>query len=183
MTAIPWLLAVILRPVMRVGVGLVKAKAARTPRAHWKRCALGGHSDSAICCCNQTLKRKKTSQVHMCALLPPSYDLPLKKKKRGKPQKPQNTFYFEVSTYSVHAHTHGLQAQIAGSSLHAAQSTAAGTNQHNPPADRYGSLTATHTRRNLPEHSNARTRTRAINRSCNAHSLKEGMCVCAGVRV
>lgn len=87
MTAIPWLLAVILRPVMRVGVGLVKTKAARTPRAHWKRCALGGHSDSAICCCNQTLKRKKTSQVHMCALLPPSYDLPLKKKKKRETAK------------------------------------------------------------------------------------------------
>lgn len=46
----------------------------------------------------------------------------------------------------MHAPTLSRQAQIAGSSLHAAQSTAAGTNQHNPPADRYGSLTATHTR-------------------------------------
>lgn len=75
----------------------------------------------------------------------------------------------------MHARAHGLQAQIAGSSLHAAQSTAAGTNQHNPPADRYGSLTATHTRRNLPEHSSARTRTCAINRSRNTHSSQ---CVC-----
>lgn len=50
-----------------------------------------------------------------------------------------------------HTQTHTLQlgrrAQIAGSSLHAAQSTAAGTNQHNPPADRYGSLTATQTQK------------------------------------
>ena len=66
---------------------------------------------------------------------------------------------------NAHTRTHGLQAQIAGSSLHAAPSTAAGTNQHNPPADRYGSLTATHThththahaRRDFSEPSQART--------------------------
>lgn len=52
-----------------------------------------------------------------------------------------------ADTQKGHAHRRvralGRRAQIAGSPLHAAQSAAAGTNQHNPPADRYGSLTAT----------------------------------------
>lgn len=52
-----------------------------------------------------------------------------------------------ADTQKGHAHRRvrelGRRAQIAGSPLHAAQSAAAGTNQRNPPADRYGSLTAT----------------------------------------
>lgn len=63
--------------------------------------------------------------------------------------------------------------------MHAAQSTAAGTNQHNPPADRYGSLTATHTvtntHRNLPEqslaHAGSDMSTRAINRCVSEHGV------------
>ena len=52
-----------------------------------------------------------------------------------------------ADTQKGHAHRRvralGRRAQIAGSPLHEAQFAAAGTNQHNPPADRYGSLTAT----------------------------------------
>lgn len=66
-----------------------------------------------------------------------------------------DTHFFFLKGGSLPTHTHaqthtlqlGRRAQIAGSSLHAAQSTAAGTNQHNPPADRYGSLTATQTQK------------------------------------
>lgn len=55
----------------------------------------------------------------------------------------------------AHTHAHSRQAQIAGSSLHAASSTAAGINQRNPPAHRYGSLTATHSHTQTHTHSHA----------------------------
>lgn len=45
-------------------------------------------------------------------------------------------------TCDKRAPTLSRQAQIAGSSLHAALSDAAGTNQRHPPAHRYGSLAA-----------------------------------------
>lgn len=184
-----------------------------TPRCR-RSSALGGHSDPAICCCNQTLKRWPDAHTHVCMVRPhvrtskthlqhtrahvlPNIHMMASKQTHTYIWNHTHTHtqssdtHFEradcqhINKYAAFTHTLSRQAQIAGSSLHAAQSTAAGTNQHNPPADRYGSLTATHTvtntHRNLPEQSLAHTgsdmSTRAINRSISEHTLSRNSTV------